>query len=74
MYKVTPGPTSDAEIIRRMKETYLQAHPECTDDDLDVKVEYLSRYHTNFTLVVKPKISHIKVNTYIDHKEDEEAI
>lgn len=74
MYKVTPGPTSDAEIIRRMKDLYLQAHPECTDDDLDVKVEYLSRYHTNFTLVVKPKISGITIRTYIDNDKVDSKI
>ena len=73
-HMIPPGPSDDT-IIRRMNAAYIEEHPGCTDDDLDVVVEHISRYHTNFTLVVKPKISsYIKVNTYIDHKEDEECI
>lgn len=72
-YPLPPGPT-DAEIISRMKAAYLKEHPECTDDDIDVIVDHVSRSHINSTLVVKPKISGIKINAYIDHKEDEDAI
>jgi hypothetical protein len=72
-FMAPPGPT-DAEVISQMKAAYLKEHPECTDDDLDVKVDHVSRSHTNFTLVVKPKISGIKINVYIDHKEHEEDV
>ena len=68
-----PGPT-DAEIISRMKAAYIKEHPECTDDDLDVKVDHVSRSHTNFTLVVKPKISGIKINAYIDNDKVDSEI
>jgi hypothetical protein len=73
MHMIPPGPSDDT-IIRRMKDAYIEEHPGCTDDDLDVVVEHVSRYLTNVKLVVKPKVSYIKINTYIDHKEDEECI
>lgn len=72
-YMAPPGPT-DAEIISRMKAAYLKEHPECTDDDLDVIVDHVSRYHTNFTLVVKPKISGITIRTYIDNDKVDSEI
>ena len=62
-----PGPT-DAEIIRRMKAAYIKEHPECTDDDVDVIVDHVSRYCTNFKLVPKPKVTmtHIKLQVTVD--------
>ena len=65
-FMAPPGPT-DADVISRMKAAYIKEHPECTDVDLDVKVDHVSRYHINFTLVFKPKIICIKLRTYIDN-------
>jgi hypothetical protein len=50
-----------------MKAEYLKAHPEWTDVELDVKVDHVSIYHTNVSIVVKPKISCIKLMIHIDN-------
>ena len=66
-YSFPPGP-SEATIIRRMKDAYIEEHPDYTDDDIDVIVEHVSRYCTNFKLVPKPKVNmtHIKIQVTVD--------
>ena len=66
-YPLPPGP-NEATIINRMKDAYIEEHPDYTDDEIDVIVEHVSRYCTNYKLVPKPKVTmtHIKIQVTVD--------
>jgi hypothetical protein len=68
-YMRRPGP-SDEEIVRRMKEQYFQIHPNETEDDIDVIVEHVSKYRTNFRIEPKIKITSVIVQVTVDSPKE----